>query len=406
MKRNCINKLAIGCLFLLIGACTPNKNNTTDAGAHEHSTVDSGIRQLAQATNQQVIAQVATVQAKKGLKVFPVQVTGRVSYDSRNNTSISSRVSGRLERIYIKYNYQPVRKGQLLFEIYSPELVSAQRELLLLRNSRQQALMRSATQKLQYLGMSAQQVQHVLKTGTVLYRIPIYSTASGYILEKNKSGSATSATDATTVNADNAGEMDAMGAPSTSIMQAPSSTSPESSPVLLREGQYVNAGQGLFTIYTNTDLIAEFAFPPVWATKVLVGKKILFQNIDQPGKSYQEEIGLIQPTFNAGENFSIARVYLKGIKLPVGQLLKGMLAFSEKESFWVPKQAVIQLGNTAVVFKKENGVFKAIPIRTGIYTQDEVQIISNIEHWQLAKNASYLVDSEDFVLTDKKAGDE
>ncbi|GAA4807001.1 hypothetical protein GCM10023231_40240 [Olivibacter ginsenosidimutans] len=392
-------------MLLLVTACTPNRDHTTDQKVHTHNTVDSSVRQLAQATNQQVVAQVATIQAKKGLQVFPVQVTGKVNYDSRNNTSISSRVSGRLERIYVKYNYQPVHKGQLLLEIYSPELVSAQRELLLLRNTQQQALMLAAMQKLQYLGMSTQQVQQVLKTGTVLYRIPIYSTASGYILEKSKPVSAAPAANSSIITG-NAEEMDAMNASSTASMQPPPPTRLESSPILLREGQYVNTGQGIFTIYTNTDLIAEFAFPSKWATKVFVGKKILFQNIDQPQESYQGEIGLIQPTFNAGENFSIARVYLKGIKLPVGQLLKGTLAFSEKEGFWVPKQAVVQLGNTAVVFKKEQGIFKAVPIQTGISTQEEVQVISNIEHWQLAKNAAYLVDSEDFVLTDKRVGDE
>ena len=364
MKKNCINKFILFCLPLLLaflGACSAKDGGTSATTAlHRPDAMDSAIRHT------------PTIQAAKGLRVFPLELSGKISYDSRNNTSMSSRVSGRIERLAIKYNYQRVHKGQLLFEIYSPELLSAQQELLLLHNSKETALLQAAMQKLQYLGMRPQQVQDILKTGKVRYRIPVYCHANGYILETG-----TIADQAT-----------------------------DNSPIRLQEGQYVHAGTPLFSIYTNTDLIAEFTFPSQWAQQVNVGKKLLFQGIDQADKNNIGTIALVQPSFKAGENFGIARVYLKGIDFPVGQLLKGLVACTAQEGFWVPRQAVVQLGDKAVVFKQENDSFQALPVQTGITTPEAVQILSNIEDWKLAKHAAYLVDSEDFIRTTQIQGDE
>jgi membrane fusion protein, copper/silver efflux system len=400
MKKNFISNIFIGMLLLLSWGCSSSEENANQHGQHRAIQIDSNIQQLAKPTNQQVIAQTPTIQAEHGFKVFPINVTGRITYDSKNNTSVSTRVNGRIEHIGIKYNFQAIRKGQLIVTLYSPELVAAQRELLMLNNTQNERLVQSAIQKLQYLGMNYQQVQKVLQTKNVLYRIPVYSPANGYILEQTSSTPVTlSAAAPMATNTDNG--MGSMNGPPPSASTTGNSRSEATQPVLLREGQYVNAGQTLFTIYTNSDLIGEFALPPNLTSKIQKGKKILFQSIDEENTLYQGEIGLIQPTFNIGENFSLARVYLKGVQLPVGQLLRGTFAITEKQGYWLPKEAVVPLGNKSVVFKKEGNAFQPISIQTGIYTVDKVQILSNIQDWQVAKNASYLVDSEDFIAADK-----
>jgi hypothetical protein len=386
-------------LLLLAWGCSSSEEKANQHGQHRVIQMDSNIRQLAKPTNQQVIARTPTIQASHGFKVFPVNVTGRITYDSKNNTSVSTRVNGRIEHIGIKYNFQVIRKGQLIVTLYSPELVAAQRELLMLNNTQNERLVQSAIQKLQYLGMNYQQIQKVLQTKSVLYRIPVYSPANGYILEQTITPATPSAAATMATNTDNG--MGSMNGSSPSASNTSSSRSEATQPVLLREGQYVNAGQTLFTIYTNSDLIGEFALPPNLTSKIQKGKKILFQSIDEENTLYQGEIGLIQPTFNIGENFSLARVYLKGVELPVGQLLRGTFAITEKQGYWLPKEAVVPLGNKSVVFKKEGNAFQPTSIQTGVYTADKVQILSNIQDWQVAKNASYLVDSEDFIAADK-----
>lgn len=399
MKKNFISNLFIGMLLLLSWGCSSSEENAHQKGQHRVIQIDSNIQQLAKPTNQQVIARTPTIQAERGFKVFPINVTGRITYDSKNNTSVSTRVNGRIEHIGIKYNFQVVRKGQLIVTLYSPELVAAQRELLMLNNTQNERLVQSAIQKLQYLGMNYQQIQKVLQTKNVLYRIPVYSPANGYILEQTTTPATQIAAATMATNTDNG--MGSMNGSSPSASTTSSSRSEATQPVLLREGQYVNAGQTLFTIYTNSDLVGEFALPPNLTSKIQKGKKILFQSIDEENTLYQGEIGLIQPTFNIGENFSLARVYLKGVQLPVGQLLRGTFAITEKQGYWLPKEAVVPLGDKSVVFRKEGNAFQPISIQTGIYTVDKVQILSNIQDWQVAKNASYLVDSEDFIATDK-----
>lgn len=405
MKRNFISKLLVGSILLVFFGCSSSDNKTGQQVSHRDQQVDSSIRQLTKPTNQQVIAQIPTVRAEKGLKIFPVKITGRITYDSKNNTSVSSRVSGRIEHLWIKYNYQPIRKGQLLLDLYSPELVSAQRELLLLNQTQEEKLVQSAIQKLQYLGMSYQQIQKVLQSKKVIYNIPVYSPTSGYILEKASTSQPPLSVNASTVSSNN----DAMGGMSESANIPSTSTNPgavATQPILLRMGQYVDVGQTLFSIYTNSDLIGEFALPPSLTSKIKKGKKILFHSTDQEDKIYQGEIGLVQPTFNAGENFSLARVYLKDIKLPVGQLLNGTFAVTTKQGFWLPKQAVVLLGNKSVVFKKEGAVFRPTPVQTGIHTVDKIQVVSDIQDWLVARNASYLIDSEDFISPDKMNQDE
>jgi len=399
MKKNFISNLFIGMLLLLSWGCSSSEENAHQKGQHRVIQIDSNIQQLAKPTNQQVIARTPTIQAERGFKVFPINVTGRITYDSKNNTSVSTRVNGRIEHIGIKYNFQVIRKGQLIVTLYSPELVAAQRELLMLNNTQNERLVQSAIQKLQYLGMNYQQIQKVLQTKNVLYRIPVYSPANGYILEQTTTPATQIAAATMATNTDNG--MGSMNGSSPSASTTSSSRSEATQPVLLREGQYVNAGQTLFTIYTNSDLVGEFALPPNLTSKIQKGKKILFQSIDEENTLYQGEIGLIQPTFNIGENFSLARVYLKGVQLPVGQLLRGTFAITEKQGYWLPKEAVVPLGDKSVVFRKEGNAFQPISIQTGIYTVDKVQILSNIQDWQVAKNASYLVDSEDFIATDK-----
>jgi len=363
MKKNCINKIALAGLLAFASACSTNTPSSTPHKTHAHGVIDAAEQTHLVASNQ-IVSSIGTMLPEKGLKVFPVHVTGSITYDSRNKTAVSSRISGRLEGMYIKYNYQPIRKGQLLLEIYSPELATAQRELLLLKKTGQQSLMQPAIRKLSYLGMSSALIQQVLKTEKVRYRIPVYSPANGYILEQN-------------------------GAPNT--------------PILLRTGQYVNAGQSLFFIYTQTGLVAEFAFSPTLASKIYVGKKIIFQDVYQPNTWHQGTLGLIQPTFNAGENFSMARVYLKGNEWSVGQLIKGTLAISEQRGFWLPKEAVVQLGNQSVVFKKDQDAFIPMRIKTGISTDHQIQIIDNIAHWEVAKNAAFLSDSEDFITLNESS---
>ena len=368
------------------------------------SAVDTGLAHLLKPVNEQVVARTTTVLPESGVRIFSMDVQGRISYDTRRQTSIASRVSGRIEKLYIKYNYQPVRAGQLIMEIYSPDLAAAQRELIFLSRGSgdRTSLLPKARQRLLLLGMQPAQIDQVLRTGKVLYRVPVYSKVSGYILEKATASVQPPPLQTTAAPASGGGDgMSGMGggAGSGGGMAAGGSTaqSPaENSPILAREGQYVGAGQTIFTVYNNSTLVAEFAFNPSLASQLKRGQKLVFRRSADPETVYTGSIGLIQPTFRSGQNFTLARVYVSDGRFQVGQLVSANIPVVAR-GWWVPASAVLQLGTRSVVFKKEGNVFVPKTITAGMRHEGLVQITEGVSGWEIAKNAAYLVDSESFI---------
>src|SRR5690606_12905037 len=127
-------------------------------------------------------------------------------------------------------------------------------------------------------------------------------------------------------------------------------------PMLLREGQYINAGQSLFSIYRTGDLVAEFSVQPELSPYVKRGTGVLIQ-LKSTEDLFKESIGLIEPSFKGGEAFSLARVYLNNSKFHGGQLAKAYVPVMINEGWWLPKEAIWKSGVESVVFKRESNVF-------------------------------------------------
>ena len=367
--------------------------------------VDTSIAHLLKPVNEQVIARTTIIQPESGTRIFSIDIQGTVTYDTRRQISISSRVSGRIERLYIKYNYQPVKSGQLIMEIYSPDLAAAQRELLYLsRSGGNENQLERARQRLLLLGMQPGQIQQVLKSGKVLYRVPVYSRASGYILEQSLNSNLPQMNSQASVQTQSTsgGDMGGMNGGGSSVETSSSSAlqnsqlPTENTPVLVREGQYVAAGQTLFTVYNNQSLVAEFALTPELASQVKRGQRLVFRKTAELETFFSGSIGLIQPTFRAGTNFTIARVYIQDSRLKAGQLLSANIPVVNR-GWWVPASAVLQLGNQSIVFKKEGSVFVPKAIQRGIIAEGMIQITEGVSGWEIAKNAAFLVDSESFI---------
>ncbi len=178
MKKNCTgNIVLVGFFISASGFVACNNKPAEDAHtAHNPSskelTIDSSIASLAKPVNTQVVATIPVIAPESGVRIFSTEIKGQVTYDTRDQTSISSRVSGRIEKLYIKYNYQPVKRGQLIMEIYSPDLAAAQRELLFIAQSgNDENMLSKAKQRLSLLGMQATQINQVLKTVNVFFRL-------------------------------------------------------------------------------------------------------------------------------------------------------------------------------------------------------------------------------------------
>lgn len=404
MKRNYIVKLLLLFLFAVTVTACKRKSGQHDA-AVATNTEDTSLTSLLKPANAQVLARSPLIQAKRGSRLYVREVQGRISYDTRNQVVLASRVAGRIEKLYIKYNYQRVKKGQLIMELYAPDLAAAQRELLLIQQHGDEAgMLEPAKRRLQLLGMDMAQINRVLRTGQVSYRIPVYSNATGFILEKGLSLPDVSATP-TAATSGNTGGGGMSGMDNSAAARPMAATSgpsaPQNTPVLLREGQYLNAGQQVFSIYQTGDLLAEFSLTPDVASKINKKEKVLIQRLADASSSISGRIGMIQPVLNAGENFVLARVYLQKSGLKPGELVTGKFPFLAQDSYWLPQAAVLSLGNESVVFKKEGKVFIPTKVKTGVLQNKEVQVLDEIGDWQLAANAQYLVDSESFIRTAK-----
>ncbi|ACU05249.1 efflux RND transporter periplasmic adaptor subunit [Pedobacter heparinus] len=402
MRKNFIAKPLLMCLVLvavlLVSACNRKKVKHDAADDPAIVKIDSNLSHLLKPSNEQVVAKLPVIKADYGTKIFTEEVQGLVNYDTRNEKSIASRVSGRIERLLIKYNYQPVKKGQLIMEVYSPDLAAAQQELLFLKNSEKDpALLNSAIQRLMLLGMNAAAVNQLLKTGKINYRIPVYSHANGYILEKNAAPvvAAPSPTGGSNGSSDRMAGMGSAASTTGATISRPST--PASTPLLLREGQYVSAGQSLFTIYNADRLVAEFSLKPALAALLKKGHRFVFYKNNEKNNMETGAIGLIQPVFKDGDNFTIARVYLHKPSFRVGELLTARIPVLLPKSWWLPESALVSLGNKRIVFKKEGNVFIPKQVDAGITIGGMVQVKTDISNWPISKNAAYLVDSESFI---------
>ena len=409
MRKNYIAKIIpmAALTLVLLQACKPGKKDAhaghTDNGGHKDMVIDTHITRLTQPVNSHVISELPSIQAEQGTRIVNMEVNGVVGYDTRRQTSIASRAGGRIERLLIKYNYQPVKKGQLVLEIYSPDLAAAQRELLMVAKDDVDMLQR-AKQRLSLLGMQPAQITELIQTGKVLYRVPVYSNSSGYILETTATASTGSPAPASAPAAASGGDgMSGMGGNSASVTSRPASATPVNSPVMIREGQYVSAGQSLFTIYQATDLIAEFSFPQQLAPALRKGQRILYHATGNKNEMLSGIVGLIEPVFRNGQNFMTGRVYGGRNDLQVGQLLTGYFPVIFTEGWWLPKQAVWHSGNKSIVFKKEGTVYHPVEVNIGVEAGNMIQVRTDLSQWQIAVNAAYLVDSESFIRTTQKA---
>lgn len=394
--RLCLILIAV--IAVSLAACNGDeKDKHTGHADPGKLKIDSDLSHLLKPSNEQVVSNLPVIKAGYGRKIFTEELQGVISYDTRNQNSISSRVAGRIERLYIKYNYQPVKKGQLIMEIYSPDLAAAQQELLFLsRSGNEQGMLARAKQRLMLLGMTDSGIRTLLKSGKVSYRIPVYSNTSGFLLEKSAAVPESGAAAPTGTNGGGDG-MESMGAGAAEAAATPVNAVPESSPVLLREGQYVAAGQSIFTVYNSDRLVAEFSLKPALAAQVKKGQDFVFYRTADKAHSQVASIGLIQPAFRNGQNFTLARAYLNTSNVRVGELVTARIPVLFTASWWLPASSTASVGNKTLVFKKEGNVFLPKVVQTGVTIAGMVQVKDDISNWDIAANAAYLVDSESFI---------
>lgn len=369
----------------------------------EEVEITEDLSKLLKSPNETVIASIKTIKGEYKSMPVSTEAQGIVTYDTRNIYTIPTRIGGRLEKVFLKYAFQQVRKGQKVAEIYSPELLTAQRELLFLmeNDSENQALIQSAKERLKLLGATDSQIDDLIQSKEPKNTFAIYSPYDGYVISDTQQTPVAPMTSQPT-SASSGAMSDGMGGSSSTSTPATSGSSTmTSSDQLIREGSYASAGQTLFKIVNPSALRVELNIASTLTGTVNKGGKAMLDFGDEHAD--EGTIDFVQPFFNEGQEFLTVRVYTKNTdRLHIGHLVKAVIEGNAVEALWVPKDAVLHLGVDDVVFIKEKNVFKPKKVVTGIRTDNQVEIKQGLSSSdEIASNGQYLVDSESFIKTTK-----
>jgi Cu(I)/Ag(I) efflux system membrane fusion protein len=332
-----------------------------------------------QPVNSSVISSVNAITPEE--KEIPINIlaNGYLDFDARTFNNIASRFSGRIEKLYIKYAFQEIHKGQRIFDVYSPDLVIAQQDLVYLaKNSPQETgLINAAKQKLTLLGITYEQINQVLKTGKAFYNLPVYSPYEGHVHDTQHS------------------QMEG-------VTTGANANFSNNLPLAVKEGMFVQKGQTLFNVVDPHRLWAVIKIDPSTISTVKLNQPVKITLPDIPGKIINAKVNFIEPVLENGDKATSIRVYVNNMdhSLKVNSLVKAEIQTGTKSGLWVPRSAVVDLGRTRIVWLKQGVLFRAHEVSTGTINGNEIQVTKGLMQTDsLASNAQYLTDSESFIKT-------
>lgn len=285
-------------------------------------------------------------------------LNGRLKADETQTELVSTRVPGRLDRIFIKETGVHINKGQPIYEIYSEQLLTLQQEYLLalsqsnaVDNKRYQSYLQAAKKRLWLYGMTDKQIQGLAESKTTSPRIQFVAPASGIITE-----------------------------------------------IAVTEGQYVSEGSTIYRLEKLNSLWVEAELYPHEASLIKVGDDVRVSVIGFENEPIKARVLFLSPEFRQGSQVFVMRA---SIPNPDHRFVPGMQAevvfeHSKKKALTLPTDAVIRLDQRDHVYKKiGEGKFKAQMVTTGLENFDHVEITSGLnEGDSVVITGAYLLYSE------------
>ncbi len=312
---------------------------------------------------KQVLANVSTVVVKKENLQDQVTAYSYLDFVENNRKTISARFNGRIEKLFVDKTGDYIKKGQPLFEIYSPDLVQAQNEYLIALNnsSNSNSLLKAAKKKLEIFGLTSEQIQTLEKTKEINITLTYYSPISGTVIEKK-----------------------------------------------VQEGVYVNEGTVIFDVAELSTLwnIAEVYENNL--SNVKVGSSVKLHLRAYPGEEYKGRVTFIYPVVNSQTRTVKVRSEFSNYGGKLKPQMYGETVFSNAggQGLLVPADAVIIAGERAVVWTKTgDGMFEARSVQIGNRFGDKYQILSGIKEGdEIAATGGFLIDSESQLKTGMPTG--
>ena len=310
---------------------------------------------------------IRTEKVKMGSPVKTIRTVGNITYDETRIYTVNTKFNGWIEKLYVDFEGEQVRKGQPLFDIYSPELVTAQEEYLLaleqyrslgqsgFEQVREAArrLRDASHTRLRYWDVSPAQIRRLESSGMVRKTVTVFSPATGVVTKKNAF-----------------------------------------------QGHYVKAGEhqyeiaDLSTVWVDVD-IYEYELP--WVEKGMPAEMELTYI---PGKHFKGRVLFIYPYLNPKTRTATLRLEFpnpKGLLKPAMYSNVYLKSEIEEKSLLIPQEAVIDSGVRKVVFvSRGNGKFEPREVELGLEVNDDrYQILNGLsEGEEIVVSAQFMLDSE------------
>jgi len=383
---------------LLFQQCT---NANKDHQMHNAQIImddEINIEQLINSPNKTVLSKQATVKLNAHNGTQTIKAQGYIDFDRNSNQSVSARFGGRIEKLFVKYEFQYVKKGDKILEIYSPELNTFQEEhLFLLKSAKEQPLLEQSRQKLKLFGITDNQISQLEKSERFTQTITVYSPSDGYVLFNSETNG-------------NAGSIISEQTSTNSMVMNEKNNADKSfgsSNSQIREGIYLNKGEIIFSINNLKNVWAIVSVSSEFNSVIQNSSHVKLISELFPDKQLTGVIALIEQTFeDNNQRFIRVRINIPNSKgeLKINSLVTAEIPVMVNGNFQIPATAVYRTGLNSYVWlkigttKSGTGIFQLKKVSTGAITGGLTTVISGISaNQEVAEFAGTLTDSETFL---------
>ena len=337
---------------------SPPQTSSTAASVTPRASIDIDMRR------QQLIG-VRTVAAERRTLEHTIRALGTVKYDETRQTDINVKLDGWIRDLFVDYTGQPVRRGQPLFTLYSPQLLAAENEYVLALQTRDQlqrspvpetheraeSLVAAARQRLALWDVPEDELAAVEREKKPRGVMTIASPANGFVADKQAI-----------------------------------------------RGMHVTPGQTLYKVADVATVWVEADVYEADIAAVHVGQTAAVTVDAYPGEKYLGRVVYIYPYMDQQTRTNKVRYAFTNSK---GHLKPGMFANVEinagsGEGVIVPTDAVLDSGRERIVFVASGeGRFEPRNVKVGLRTPDGVEIVDGVGEGELvAASAAFFLDSE------------
>jgi Cu(I)/Ag(I) efflux system membrane fusion protein/cobalt-zinc-cadmium efflux system membrane fusion protein len=296
-----------------------------------------------------------------------IRAVGRVAYDERRVAHVHTKVQGWVEKLHIDYEGQLVERGQPLLEIYSPELVATQEELLVAARYRDQTsaspfedvekgganLFEATRRRLELWDIPDRDIDRLLETGTIRKHLTLYSPAKGVVTH-----------------------------------------------LMVREGMEVGPNENLYTI---ADLSRVWVYADVYEYElpwIAVGQQGIVELSYLPGTAFEGAVTYVYPYLDSKTRTVRVRLELDNPDLALKPDMFANVriqAQTRHGTLAVPDEAVLRSGQRSlVIVALEGGRFDPRQVTLGIDSGDGwLEVLQGLEEGErIVTSGQFLIDSE------------